>query len=1526
MAEEEKNSAVPATEDTDVDTGSENDSGSGAPDVVGDYGLGHMGDEVVDTFEGNLQKGKDKLNKDVSKLKDKINDAKSKKDDNKNGNKGENKDGSKGKDEQNSKKDGSEKRSNAANKGSEKGADAAKKGADTANKAAGAVAAAVGGDVPSGGDTPPTDAPGDGEKKNGGGDNKGNKKGGGDEGGGGGGNYGAHQMGQEVVDDVSDKAKKLATAVVAIAAGIATAGVGTAAVAGASTGASAAQVATQEAVKKAAKKAGQAAIRNAGRKAASKTTSGSTKDSLLVGLIVVMGAITMLIQGVFSLLVNVFKMVINWVLSLFNSGDEGYSDDDFDTFMPNNEYKKQAKAFQDRVKEAYDDMIKIFDEDVNTNYSSAVSILVSGQEEEWKFDNIMGRAIDEHNATLAEDQKIGIDGIYTDAGHTQTLHNSYSNWYYPNASDYNATPGNHYYPQGLKLAAKDRTDSKTYVEGWEPYFDKEMSEEGMNDQSNGGELSDIAYLISAFNASRREKPISESESWIESIFHSYSWAIGSAEFKGKVDEVTDGYVVGWLWNKIKEAWGKATNGEEDPKSPYFNYSYNLECQTWAPRTYKDYVQCILPDVCTYIEFTSTPTKTTVYTADKYYYNLKTTHESFFLTGYDFNNKKWLAYNEDIAAGMYWGTNDWLNEYMYRDSRWHNTSTDDDPDDEYIEIKVSYDEGSGVSYYYLDIKCPNGGLDTRDFDVLADYWSSYGVPASYYISLSGIRDGGAIYDRQISITQGPTPDKLKIKTETRGNVKNSANLQNAIEAFYADTTLHSVTGVKTKTDSTGTSLDVTPQSINPTAYKTFAEYNPTVLASYQVSTTPPATPGNVVETTSGYWPGDKPKYSVYENIEATTTWTYPAYTTVASEIKTYDASHYVDVSCETLRWYTRCTSSPFDCDKLINILFVYGSNEYVKDTGVIDNDMGDTSTKGGFKGDNAITTYIMPNYMTYEKTTFEKDGEPVEGYAYIEVRDRDAKYDTTKYTNQNTENVEYYLDGEETTSWLLCWNEKGGIKWQAYTGTTNLYEYKCDAHGSSKVCTPYFQKDSEGNIKLDEDGNYVYGDQLHVAERNEDGTLSMEEGGCPGCRAEPKKSDPFGDEEKTYVTKAIKDLACKTKSEQIKNIDGYPILDENGEEVENAAITTYLTVNEKVLTGKDEIFRTCLAAANDAAGGYYGKYDYKFFDEGDTIGGVSLNTLVSVSCNIAESFKDYERYAYVSDNALTEGTKFTDIKFGKLKLSGIDLRSYLYRVQSACSTYDGKFEELKVDSGRLLLGEIWEAYRGSNPKDTKTDKYSLSKDAEGYYIPQTDGNAFYLGSSYMNTIWNGTQEPSDLTAMVQAVSALMQTKIGKDEMDKMLAERHKTYIQYFAKTKGISDPGAVLVLSDIAAEYAIKGDTSWTYNGTKMNSLIEKAGGSSATAIKVVGAYNTISTESTLRREKTSEYVLAMEDKHAWNISAAGAFVPDAADDDEPYPVEDVLKLEGDKLVPCEDGDGTQDWKQYYEIEGRSKSLKEQSTE
>ena len=35
------------------------------------------------------------------------------------------------------------------------------------------------------------------------------------------------------------------------------------------------------------------------------------------------------------------------------------------------------------------------------------------------------------------------------------------NWYYPNASDYNATPGNHYYPQGLKLAAKDRTDSKT---------------------------------------------------------------------------------------------------------------------------------------------------------------------------------------------------------------------------------------------------------------------------------------------------------------------------------------------------------------------------------------------------------------------------------------------------------------------------------------------------------------------------------------------------------------------------------------------------------------------------------------------------------------------------------------------------------------------------------------------------------------------------------------------------------------------------------------------------------------------------------------------------------------------------------------------------------------------------------------------------------------------------------------------------------------------------------------------------------
>ena len=88
----------------------------------------------------------------------------------------------------------------------------------------------------------------------------------------------------------------------------------------------------------------------------------------------------------------------------------------------------------------------------------------------------------------------------------------------------------------------------------------------------------------------------------------------------------------------------------------------------------------------------------------------------------------------------------------------------------------------------------------------------------------------------------------------------------------------------------------------------------------------------------------------------------------------------------------------------------------------------------------------------------------------------------------------------------------------------------------------------------------------------------------------------------------------------------------------------------------------------------------------------------------------------------------------------------------------------------------------------------------------------------------------------------------------------------------------------------------------------------------------MSTESTLRRERTAEYVLSMEEKHAWNISAAGAFVPDTADDDEPYPVEDVLTIEGGKLVPCEGGDGTQDWKQYYEIEDRSKSLKEQSTE
>ena len=49
-------------------------------------------------------------------------------------------------------------------------------------------------------------------------------------------------------------------------------------------------------------------------------------------------------------------MVIDWVLSLFNSGDEGYSDDDFDTFMPS-EYKSRLKRSR-QSKEAYDDMIK----------------------------------------------------------------------------------------------------------------------------------------------------------------------------------------------------------------------------------------------------------------------------------------------------------------------------------------------------------------------------------------------------------------------------------------------------------------------------------------------------------------------------------------------------------------------------------------------------------------------------------------------------------------------------------------------------------------------------------------------------------------------------------------------------------------------------------------------------------------------------------------------------------------------------------------------------------------------------------------------------------------------------------------------------------------------------------------------------------------------------------------------------------------------------------------------------------------
>ena len=128
------------------------------------------------------------------------------------------------------------------------------------------------------------------------------------------------------------------------------------------------------------------------------------------------------------------------------------------------------------------------------------------------------------------------------------------------------------YPNGMYKAF-----AYHLLTGNEPYFDADMSEAALEDITQNGAIADMAYLISAYNISSAELPITSSSSWFVRTFKSYQWDVTNRlddviieDFASAVERLCNVFVS--IYDHIVNIFGG------DPNSfRFFSYNANLEC-------------------------------------------------------------------------------------------------------------------------------------------------------------------------------------------------------------------------------------------------------------------------------------------------------------------------------------------------------------------------------------------------------------------------------------------------------------------------------------------------------------------------------------------------------------------------------------------------------------------------------------------------------------------------------------------------------------------------------------------------------------------------------------------------------------------------------------------------------------------------------------------------------------------------------------------------------------------------------------
>lgn len=534
-----------------------------------------------------------------------------------------------------------------------------------------------------------------------------------------------------------------------------------------------------------------------------------------------------ILLGARAIFTAALKISMNVVKGIF--GTDKTDDDQIEIYMPNDEYQKMADAMNDDLQECYsfmkeawnvdlEDGIKSVDMTVDAYYhlnqydSGDPTGGVSNTPVKVYLDNAFGRAYQGlvENNNDEEDIYSWFDpaslslnsDFYMGPGHDNALHSMYAGtWYAPNgfsaddASAFNTYKPDHlnniwanndyfnkgtYYPLGLlKYEYKQSnpidnqyipsSTADDYLAGWEGYFDINRAKDEFQTRSNEGKIYDMAYLVAAYDVSRREKAPSESGNWVTAIFKSYSWDISRLHFTELSDELGTHFdasnPVGNFLNSVTgttaaagvtliehsplyamfvwaaKSWCNLTGDYDSTLAEiianrYYNYETTFVCDFDSVRKYHDYIRDIWDEVCVERHLQMTYEK---YTWGSIYYTVPEHFEYLIQMTYDNGDGSYNTPGNMKACAKAYDVFTYVNAFT-------NTNEPGLASSKYMEMLILHGTDfhrvlvlENDKFYTVkatDVHARNNGTAFNELSYQFQFW---GKPGSQYPHLTDVHD-------------------------------------------------------------------------------------------------------------------------------------------------------------------------------------------------------------------------------------------------------------------------------------------------------------------------------------------------------------------------------------------------------------------------------------------------------------------------------------------------------------------------------------------------------------------------------------------------------------------------------------------------------------------------------------------------------------------------------------------------------------------------------------------------------------------